>query len=317
MMSVSVGPAKRSMPTLPEQLALCLGDVGVPRPDQHVHGLDGLRPDRHRRNRLNAAETADDVGARQMLRRNNRRRRPAAVRRRAGQNGADTGDLGRHHRHVGRCEQRVFPTRHIASHRRDRDVLMPKDHARKRLDLQVQHRGTLLLREVTDLRLCEANVLEISRRKLGEGFPDFLVGQAKVAAVPVIEAHRQFSNRRIPAVADLGEYVLDRFSDDRAAFGKLRRIPTLLQPLCHERPVSSRTSEDEPSHRSAIISKARGYAPSHRDAIFAELRCPASVSLAGSQVEVVAKSLFGDHFPASRFTMGHVAEAARQALSYH
>ena len=57
------------------ELALGFRDIGVARPDQHVDGLDRLGAERHRADRLDAAEAVDHVGAGEVLRGDDRRRR--------------------------------------------------------------------------------------------------------------------------------------------------------------------------------------------------------------------------------------------------
>ena len=59
----SVGPASPSTPTTPLQLALRFGDVRVPRPDDLVDGRHRVRSERHRRDRLGAADLHDARGA--------------------------------------------------------------------------------------------------------------------------------------------------------------------------------------------------------------------------------------------------------------
>jgi hypothetical protein len=67
-----------------EELALGLGDEGVARADQHVDRRDRLGAERHRADRLHAAEHVDLVGAGQVHRRDDGRVRLALEGRRAG-----------------------------------------------------------------------------------------------------------------------------------------------------------------------------------------------------------------------------------------
>ena len=84
----------------PEELPLGLGDIGVAGADQHVDGLDRLRPERHRAHRLDAAQTVDLVRAAHVHRRDDGRVGRALEGRRGGGDPRHAGDLRRHHRHV-------------------------------------------------------------------------------------------------------------------------------------------------------------------------------------------------------------------------
>ena len=67
-----------------EELALGLGDVRVAGPDEHVDRLGAAQPERHRGERLDAAEAEDAVGAGGRDRVQHRRVEPVAgARRRA------------------------------------------------------------------------------------------------------------------------------------------------------------------------------------------------------------------------------------------
>ncbi len=201
MISVSVGPANRSMPTRPIELALGLGDEGVAGPDQHVDRRDALGADRHRGHRLDAAEAIDDIGAGKMLRGDDGRGRFALVGRRAGDDPRDARHLGGDDRHMRRGDHRIFAARHVAADRIHRDILMAEHHTRQRLDLDILERGALVLGEVAHLLLREADVVEIAARKLRQAVLDLGVGQPIVLAIPIVELHRQFAHgldRRAP-----------------------------------------------------------------------------------------------------------------------
>src|SRR5262249_50676505 len=83
-----------------EKLALGFGDVGVPGTDDHIHWLDGLRPERHGCDRLHAPKDVDFVGAAKMHRRNNCRMRPTFKRWSTGDDALHACDLGSHDRHM-------------------------------------------------------------------------------------------------------------------------------------------------------------------------------------------------------------------------
>ena len=86
MISVSVGPASRSIPTRPKSWRFASATYAFPGPTSMSTGLDALGPERHRGHRLDAAEHEDLVGAAEVHRGDDRRmrarRRTAARRRR-------------------------------------------------------------------------------------------------------------------------------------------------------------------------------------------------------------------------------------------
>ncbi len=135
------------------KLALGLGDIGVAGPDQHVDRPERLGAERHRRDRLDAAEHINLVGAGEVHRRDRLRVRHALVRRRAGGDVADPGDPRGDDRHMRRGDHRIAPARHIAADAADRDVAMAEHDAGQRLDLDIAHRCALDLGEVADLLL--------------------------------------------------------------------------------------------------------------------------------------------------------------------
>ena len=56
-------PGEQVDPNPAEQLALGLGDIGVAGADDHVGRVEALDSERHRRERLDAAEAEDLIGA--------------------------------------------------------------------------------------------------------------------------------------------------------------------------------------------------------------------------------------------------------------
>ena len=116
-------PGEQVDADLPEQLALGLGHVRVAGADDHVGRLEALDPERHRRERLDSAEAEDVVGAGGRHRVQHRRVDPPAVlRRRAGDDRLDAGDLRHDHGHERRGEHRVAPAGDVGADRRHRDV---------------------------------------------------------------------------------------------------------------------------------------------------------------------------------------------------
>ena len=76
---------------------------------------------------------------------------------------------------------------------------MPQHRARQRLDLDILERGALHLGEVADLRLGEADVLEIPGAHLRQALPDLGLAEAIVLAVPVVEPDRHLARGGIAA----------------------------------------------------------------------------------------------------------------------
>ena len=161
------------------ELALGLGDEGVAGADQHVDRRDRLGAERHRADRLHAAEHVDLVRARQVHGGDDGRdaARPGAAA--PSDDARHAGDRGGQHRHVRRGDHREFAGRHIAADRLHRDVLVAEDHAGQRLDLDIGHRGALGLGEAPHLRLGEVDVGHVARRHFVHRCIDFRLGQAE------------------------------------------------------------------------------------------------------------------------------------------
>ena len=190
-------PCEKVDPHPSEELALRLCDVCVPRADEHVHRLHGLGPERHRGNRLDAAEHEDLVRPAEVHRRNDRRvRRPADGRR--------TGDDARHARrlcrddaHVRRGDHRVAATGHVAPHAAHREVPVAEEHAREGLDLDVRERCALREGEAPDLLLGEADVVERLPGHGGDAGRNLLVRQPEALRRPAVERLRVATDGRV------------------------------------------------------------------------------------------------------------------------
>jgi hypothetical protein len=193
-----------------------------------------LGPERHRADRLHAAEAVDRVGPGKVLRRDDRRRGPSLKGRRRGDDARHARDLRGDDRHMGRGEQRILPARNVAADALHRDVLVAEHHARQRLDFDILHRRALMLGEVFHLRLRELDVLDVARRELAEAVSDFLVGQAVVVAVPAVEFLRQVAHGVVAAGLDVGEDVLDRRTDAGVVLGDRGGVAPALEPVGHE-----------------------------------------------------------------------------------
>ena len=129
---VSVGPAKRSIPTRPKSWRLASATKALPGTDKHVHGLDRFGADGHSAHGLDTAKYIDLM-----------RRRPNAWRR-SRRGWAYPCQGGVHATMRGTpatfavatdiwAEATIgnFRTWHIAAHRLHGDVLVPKDDARE------------------------------------------------------------------------------------------------------------------------------------------------------------------------------------------
>ena len=195
-----------------EQLALGLRHIGVAGADDHVHRRDRLGAERHRGDRLHAAQHVDFVGAAEMHGGDDRRMRPALERRRAGDDAFHAGDARGDDRHVRGGDHRIAPARHVAADRVHRDVAVAEDDAGQRLDLQVLHGVALLLREVAHLRLRELDVVEIALGNLRNRLLDLGGRQPKILRLPVVELLRQLADGGVLLVLDLRQDAFDRLA---------------------------------------------------------------------------------------------------------
>ena len=100
------------------------------------------------------------------------------------------GHLGGDDTHVGRRHHRVTPARDIAADAVDRDIAVSQGHSRQGLDLDVAQRVFLYLREISDLRLGELNVVD---GLLGQGIDQFLylcLAEAEALRRPFVKLFR-------------------------------------------------------------------------------------------------------------------------------
>jgi hypothetical protein len=215
------------------ELALRFRDERVARPGDHVGGLDAGSAERHRADRLHAAEHIDFIRAGEMHRGDDRGVRLALVRGGAGDDALDAGDLGRDDAHVRGGHQRVLSARHIAADDVDRDVLVAEDDPRQRLHLDVAHRIALDLREIPDLLLRELDVVDGALGQALDAFVDLRPAQTEVLGVPVIELLRQFAHRLVAAFLDVGKDAFHGGADLRYIRGVVLGGNAFLEPHCH------------------------------------------------------------------------------------
>ncbi len=110
-------------------LPLRLRHVGVARPDDLVHLRDRLRAERHRADRLRAANLVDGRHLQQVRHHEDMRvHRPVLFRRRHEDDLLDAGDLGRHHCHVDGGDQGSRAGRDVNTDPLQRDRMLPEHH---------------------------------------------------------------------------------------------------------------------------------------------------------------------------------------------
>ncbi len=186
--------------------------------DQDVGLRQAEQAECHRRDTLNAAHRQDLVGTADMRGIDDRRGDPdVRARRRTGGDMAASGHLGGGHRHDGAGDMAVAPTGHIAARRIDRDRLLPGDHARHDLDLDIRDGRLLHLGKAAHVVMGELDVLlELLGNQAHRRRRSLLRQQD--AAVVTVELLGVFQRLRITARLDIGKDVLDRL----VHFGRIR-----------------------------------------------------------------------------------------------
>ena len=217
MISVSVGPASRSMPTRPNS----------------CRWADGLRSQRQGGNRLHAAEDIDLVGAAERHGGDRRSRRRPIERRRAGDDPFYAGDPRRHDAHVGGRNHRIATTRHVAADALNRHVAVPETYARQGFDLDVMDTRALGFRKAPNLSLSEFDVFDDPRRQARDQCIDFSPSETEARRFPAVEAHRELAHRVIAAMPNLGDDRFDGLADFTIGFRDLLLGRTLLEVADH------------------------------------------------------------------------------------
>ncbi len=194
---------------LAEQHALGLGDEFVAGANDDVGRLAGEQAEGHRRDRLDAAQAHDDVGARHRQRIEHMRVDAlAAERRRAGDDGLDAGGLGRGDGHIGRGDMGIAAGRHIAAGRVHRHELLPEMQAGRDLQREVLAGGALRLGEAAHLPCGEADVILDALRDVADALRDGgLVEDDR--PVPFVELEGVVLHRLLAPGLDRGEHLGD------------------------------------------------------------------------------------------------------------
>ena len=211
--STSVGSGQQIDPDAAEQLALGLGHKRVAGADQHVNRLEAVdQPERHRRQRLHPAEAQHSVGARGAHRVEHRRMDALlTLRRGAGDNLLDAGDLGDEHRHERRRQHRITPAGDVGADGVDRDQAVAEHDAVADLDLQLADGPALGGRERADLVLGEGDVLlDRDRRAARPRRSNSASETTKSAGRPAVELQRVAAHRVQPAALDVLEDLARR-----------------------------------------------------------------------------------------------------------
>ena len=158
MTRVSVGPAKRSMPTRPKSWRFASATNMFPGPTSMSTGSMDSLPRAIAPTALHPAEAVDLVRPAEVLGDHDGGVRLALVGRRASRDALHPRDLRGHHAHVGGGDHRVLAAGDVGADAVHRDVLVAEDDAGHRLVLDVAKRRLLDLGEVPDLRLRELDV---------------------------------------------------------------------------------------------------------------------------------------------------------------
>ena len=207
------GAGEEIDPDLAEELTLGLGHVRVARAGDEVDRIDRLGADRHGGDRLNPAEDIDLIGPRELHRRHGRGGDLAADRRRARHDARHPGDLGRDDRHVRRGGQRVLSAGDVGARGLNGDVLLAEEHPGQRLDLDVDERVPLRLRERAHLLLHEHDVVDDLLVEGRHDLCDAGVVESEGLGAPLVELLRVLPYGRVAVVADVVDDRIHSLSD--------------------------------------------------------------------------------------------------------
>ena len=138
-----------------------------------------------------------------------------------------------HDAHMRGRDHGIFAAGDVAADRVHGNVLVAENDAGQGLDFEVLDALALLLREVSDLRLREANVLDVLGRDLRHRRFNLRRRQAKVFRRPFVEFFRQLAKRRVAARLDLSKYAFDRGAHFGVVGGHFFGVPPALQVSGH------------------------------------------------------------------------------------
>ena len=226
-------PGEQIDPDFPVQLPLGLRHVGVAGPGEDIDRVDGLGPDRHRRDGLHPAEQVDLVGTGQVHSGNRRGRHLAADRRGASSDPFDARHLCRHHGHVGGGDQRVATTGHVGTRRNDWEAALTQPDPRCRLDLEVAQRVTLVSGEHTDVLLHGPDVIEHLAGHRGDNVGDRVRAEPETVRTPAVERRGVLADGCVAARPDVVDHPGDRVAHHRIRCARAAICSALLHVHRH------------------------------------------------------------------------------------
>ena len=225
----------------PVDMLVGLGHVHVAGADQHVHRIDGLGAERHRGDRLHAAQYQDFVRATEMHGRHDRRMGRTVLRRGRGHDALDARHLGGHHAHVRGGDHRVLSARYITANAVDRNVLMAKDNTRHHFFFDIPERGFLDLGKLADIRLREFDVVYRLPRQTHDAGVYFIVSQSKALGRPLIEFLGQLTYSVIAPRSNVVQDILHGCPNFGIKFGRRFVADTGLDKLNHNSVLRNRS----------------------------------------------------------------------------
>ena len=214
-------PGKEVDTDAAEELAFGFGDKSVAGADNHVHGVDRLRSQSHRPDRLHATQNINFMRAAQVHGRDNRGMRLAVSGRSRSDDARHAGDGGGQHGHVGRGHHRKLATRHVAADGRHGDVPVAEDHAGERFDLEIRQGGTLRFRKTSDLSLGELNISKVAGRDFRHRLFNFRRAQSEAGRVVSVELDGEFPHGVITTGGDVREGAFNNTPHLGVVFGAL------------------------------------------------------------------------------------------------
>ncbi|MCY1298700.1 hypothetical protein D9M70_481980 [compost metagenome] len=127
----------------------------------------------------------------------------------AGDNAVTARDLCRQNSHVSGGEQWILAAGDVATDAVDGNMLVAEHDARHRLNFQLRHCVELGLSKISDLILCELDVLTSLRRDAVHAGVDLRFREAITRPVETIETDSQFPDGFVTTSLDIGNKVLD------------------------------------------------------------------------------------------------------------